>query len=138
MSRKGLIWDPRWLDLAVASKHAILLGKLARPGHAKANAYLSELFDDALRKSKDIHELNGLLQTMIRVQHAEATNSLVAMLTKHAKPKGKYQWGLYWIARLIPDLPKSAVPILEELLPTLHEKAIDELVEHVAALKNKP
>jgi hypothetical protein len=35
------------------------------------------------------------------------------------------------------ELPPEALPKIEELLPKLPEKAIDELMEHVRALKMK-
>ena len=135
--QKPISWDPRWLDLAVGLKNLQLVSTLARPGHAGANALLSEAFATNFKKSKVVNDCDWPLATMVRVQHPDAVSSLVAVLAKHATPKAKYTWGVYWVARLIPDLPKSAAPILEELLPTLHEKAIDELVEHVTALKNK-
>jgi len=135
--QKPVSWDPRWLDLAVGIKHLGLVSTLARPGHAGANAFLSEEFAATLKKSKSMHDCSLTLTTMVRMQHPDATSSLVALLTKYATPKSKYSWGLYWFGRLIPELPKSAVPVLEELLPILHAKAIDELVEHVTALKNK-
>lgn len=131
-------WDPRWLDLAVKLKQPVLLCRLARPKHAGANKLLSEFFAAAFQKSKSLHDCDDVLRTMIRVEHPDAAKNLMAVLTKHAGAKSKYNWGAYWIARMIPDLPKSAAPELEALLPTLHEKAVDELVESVQILKNKP
>jgi hypothetical protein len=130
-------WDPRWLDLVVKLKLSELVHTLARPGHAAANKLLSELFTAAFPKSKSLHDCDDVLRTMVRVQHPDAAKSLMAILSKHAGAKSKYNWGAYWIARMIPDLPKSAAPELEALLPTLHEKAVDELIEAVQMLKQK-
>ncbi len=130
-------WDPRWLDLAVSLKNLELVGTLARPGHAGSNALLSEEFAAAFKKSKAIHECYGLLATQVRVQHPDATDNLLAALEKHASAKTKNNWVGFNICRLIPDLPKSAIPRLEELLPKLHEKVIDQLADYVAELKAK-
>lgn len=125
--------DPRWLDLAVEQKLVNLVQALARPGHAPALALLSTAFDSELNKSKDLHDAGMILRTMVRVQHPEATDSLIAVLTKHAKSA----WGWYWIAPLIVELPKEAAPKLEALLPTLPDKAVDQLIGYVTELKNK-
>lgn len=135
-SKEKITWDNRWLDLAVKIKHLPLVHHLARPNHAATNQYLTEAFAANLKSSKDLYDCHVILETMVRVQHPEATDAFVASLKKHAM--GKYNWGIYWIGRLIPDLPKSALPVLEELLPTLEEKAIDQLMDYVTALKNKP
>jgi len=39
---------------------------------------------------------------------------------------------------MIADLPRSALARIEELLPTLPDKMVDQLMEHVLALKDKP
>ena len=130
-------WDPRWLDVAVAIRDLELIETLARPGHAGANTLLSEEFAAAFKKSKAIHDIHSLLATQVRVRHPDATDNLLAALEKHASAKTKNTWVGYNICRLIPDLPQSAVPKLEELLPKLHEKVIDQLADYVAELKAK-
>jgi hypothetical protein len=125
--------DPRWLDLAVEQKLVDLVQALARPGHAAANDFLSTAFDTELNKSKDLHDAGMILRTMVRVQHPAATDSLIAVLTKHAKSA----WGWYWIAPLIVELPKEAAPKLEALLPTLPGKAVDQLIGYVTELRNR-
>jgi hypothetical protein len=125
--------DPRWLDVAIKQNQLNLVQALARPGHAAANALLSNAFTAELKKSKDIHDAGMILRTMVRVNHPEATDSLIAVLTKHAKTA----WGWYWIAPLIVELPKDAVPKLEALLPTLPDKAVDQLIGYLTELKNK-
>jgi hypothetical protein len=72
---------------------------------------------------------------MIHVQHPAATDSLIAAIEKHSK--GTHSYGLYWIANLIPLLPKEALSKFETLLPKLPEKAIDQLLDYVTQLKNK-
>jgi len=36
------------------------------------------------------------------------------------------------------ELPKEAAPKLEALLPTLPDKAVDQLIGYVTELRNKP
>jgi hypothetical protein len=127
--------DPRWLDLAVEQEHLSLVMALARPGHATVNGLLSRTFVEVLGKSKDLHDIAPVLQTMIRVEHPDATQAMLQTIEKHAKTS--HHWGFYWISRLIPQLPKSAVGELEQLLPKLPEKVIDQLLDYVTQLKNR-
>jgi hypothetical protein len=127
--------DPRWLDLAVGQRHMELVQALARPGHAAANKLLADVFDERLKKSKDLWEVSQVVQTMVRVQHPGATDATIAVINKHAK--GNQGYGLYWVGQLIPSLPKEALPKLEALLPTLPEKVIDQLLDYVTQLKNR-
>jgi hypothetical protein len=144
--------DPRWLDLAVAQSrqegtltlarpgsapgHLEIVMSLARSGHSAANKLLAEAFDDRFKKSKDLWECGQVLETMVRVQHPAATEAMIATIEKHAK--GNQGYGLYWIGRLIPQLPQEAAVKLEALLPTLPEKVIDQLLDYVTQLKNRP
>lgn len=132
---KGVQWDPRWLDAAIKVKNMEVVSEHARPNHAACNALLSEVFNESLKKSKDLYDCHESLETMVRIQHPGATDGVLAALKKHGG--SKLSWGVYWVGRLIPDLPKSAVGPLEELLPKLNDKVIDDLMQYVIALKNK-
>ena len=50
-----------------------------------------------------------LLQTMVRIQHPEAADALIAAL-KQTRQRTRYGYGVYWIGPLIPELPKEALP----------------------------
>ncbi|NUQ62338.1 MAG: HEAT repeat domain-containing protein [Pirellulales bacterium] len=129
--------DPRWLDLGVRLERFDLVQALAVPGHAKANDLLLKFFKQRLAKSVEDYELLGVLETMIRVRHPDATDAVVELIKKRAKAKRAY--ASYWLGHLIPRLPKDeALPKLEALLPTLPEKMIDELLDYVTELKNSP
>jgi hypothetical protein len=122
--------DPRWLDAAVDTGSIALVCSLARPGHSAANRLLSE----QLARAKNPQEL---LRTMVRIQHPDAIDALIAALKEQAKEKYHYYLG-YWYGPMIADLPRSALARIEELLPTLPDKMVDQLMEHVLALKDKP
>jgi hypothetical protein len=122
--------DPRWLDAAVDAGSVALVCSLARPGHSAANRLLSE----QLARAKNPQEL---LRTMVRIQHPEAIEALIAALKEQAEEKYHYYLG-YWYGPMIADLPRSALARIEELLPTLPDKMVDQLMEHVLALKDKP
>ncbi len=128
--------DPRWLDLAVDQEHLELVQALAIPGHAGANKLLSKSFEAQLKKSKDAWEMVNLLRTMVSVEHPEATDALVATITTHAK--GARGYYLYGLPPLVGQLPKSAVPKLEAILPDLPERVADQFVNYIAELKNLP
>jgi hypothetical protein len=127
--------DPRWLDLALELEDLELVKALARPGHAGANRKLINTFDEMLKKGTVSDEIANLLETIVRVQHPAATDSLIAVISKRAKSAGDD--ALYRFGRLIPRLPKESLPKFEALLPTLPEKAIDQLHDFVTQLKNK-
>jgi hypothetical protein len=128
--------DPRWLDVAVKLGHIGLVQSLARPGHAAANKLLEQAFAEKLKKTSNLHEALGVLATMVKVQHPTATDSFLTVLGKNTKAT-YWGWYTYYLGPLIPDLPKEALPRIEEALPKLPEKAIDQLLEHVQALKAK-
>jgi hypothetical protein len=123
--------DPRWLDVAVEGGHLDVVLPLARPEHAAANRFLSEQF---ATKNQRYHV--QILETMVRIQHPEATDAVVQTLTQSAKSTSD-AYVAYWIGRLIPDLPPAAAARLEALLPTLPEKTVDRLIGFVLELKQK-
>ncbi|MGE3406790.1 MAG: HEAT repeat domain-containing protein [Pirellulales bacterium] len=128
-------FDPRWLDLAVEQQELELVQALAKPGHAAAGEFLAHACAEMLNKLKSPWELSGILGTMIEMQHPAATDLLIAAIAKTTK--GTHAYGLYSLGQLIPHLPKSALPALEALLPTLPDKAVDTLLDYVTQLKNK-
>ncbi len=126
--------DPRWLDVAIEISHIDLVSLLAQPGNVAAGSVLMKSFDDGLAK-KSIHELMNSLAALVRIQHPEAADAVIKTIVKHSKGSN---YGLWWVGRLIPDLPKSAIPKFDALLASLPEKRIDELLDFVTQLKNKP
>jgi hypothetical protein len=125
--------DPRWLDCAVQIQHLGLVRHLARPGHAAAIAFLKETFDTLVKKAKSFDECYDVVAAMVRAAHPDATDAVIATLQKQTK--GDYY--AYWFARLIPELPKSAVPKLEAVIPTLGEKLADTLMDYIQQLREK-
>lgn len=126
--------DPRWLDLAVQLKHLGLVRQLIRPGHAGANAFLLATFQEQLKKAKNSHECHEVVAALIHAQHPEATDAYLAVLEKFAK---KADYFGYWFGSLIVDLPKSALPRLEALIPQLHDKVADNLLGYIQQLREK-
>ena len=126
--------DPRWLDVAIDIGHVELACALAKPGHVAAGKFLMKSFEERLAK-KDVHNFWVVLEAIVRIQHPEAVDAVIKAIVKYAK-SGTY--GLWWIGRLIPELPKSAIPKLEAMMPELPEKRVDEVLEFVTQLKNKP
>lgn len=125
--------DPRWLDAAVAAGSIELVHQWARPNHPATNKFLS----DQLAKIKKPHEAHHILRTMVDIAHPGAADALIDILKKAAK-ETHFSYYNYWYGKMIADLPRSALPKFEELLPTLPEKMVDQLIESVLALKSKP
>ena len=126
--------DPRWLDVAVAARDMGLVRELARPGHAGLNAFLTENFAETIKKAKSRDECHDVVAAMIRAEHPEATDAFIAAFEKQKKNNDYYA---YWFTRLIPDLPKSAIPRLEALVPTLGDRAADSFLEYLQQLRAK-
>jgi hypothetical protein len=110
-----------------------LVCKLARQGHEKAERFLSE----QLATLKEPHERSQVLRAMVRIGHPDAADALIGILKEQAKSTSYFYYS-YWYGPMIAELPKSALPKFEELLPSLPEKMIDQLMDSVVALKNKP
>lgn len=127
--------DPRWLDLAVTDGDLEFVLTLARPGHAGSNQFLRRQLSEKLKKSKDYHLAGRILQSMVHMLHPDATDATIELISAYAKSS---QSSYYWIAPLIEQLPKEAAPKLEALLPGLPDKVVDQLLDHITELKNKP
>ena len=125
--------DPRWLDAAVQIRHVGLVCRLIRPGHPAANAFLKETFDDLVRKPKALHECHTVVASMVYGRHPDATDAVIAAILSQKKA----DYFADWFARLIPELPKSAVPKLEALIPTLGERSANSLIDYLQQLKEK-
>lgn len=126
--------DPRWLDLAVKAKNLTLVRQLLVPGHALANAFLKETLSETLKKARQPQDCYEVMACMIRAAHPEATDAFLAVLDKFGK-KTDY---LAYFPGLIVGLPKSAIPRLEALLPSLNEKVADSLLGFIQELREKP
>lgn len=137
--RENLKWDPRWLETAVRIGDRSLVCELVRPDSAAAKKFLFEEFNALLSQSKGndaLNELYSILKAMVLIQHPKSVECMVATLDKFASGRSHYYYN--WFAQLIYDLPKSAVPELEKVLPKLEGKAGDELANAILSLKVKP
>jgi len=131
-------WDSRWLDLAVKKQSSVMVSIFIRPGHAAANTFLSKTFSREFPSFKSFLESSRLLSNMVFAEHPDATAAVVSVLSRLGGKKCKDFWGAYLMCQLIAKLPKSAVPALEELIPSLHERIVDGILEAVNELKQKP
>jgi hypothetical protein len=127
--------DPRWLDVAVGLEDLQLIGRLIRPGHAAANAYLSKTFAEQFKKAKQMHEFHDVVAAMVRAAHPDATDAVIATLEKFGDKTGYYG---YFLGHLVADLPKSALPRLEALIPKLPDRVADSLLVFMQQLRDKP
>jgi hypothetical protein len=126
--------DPRWLDVAVRLEDLQLIGRLIRPGHAAANAYLSKTFAEQFKKAKQMHECHDVVSAMVRAAHPDATDAVIATLEKFGDKTGYYG---YYLGHLVADLPKSALPRLEALIPKLPDRVADSLLGFMQQLRDK-
>jgi hypothetical protein len=126
--------DPRWLDVAVTLGRLDILRHLGRPGHAPSERFLDEAFEKALQSSKTLRDCYEVVATMAHVHHPRATDAFVAAAEKHG---GKADYDAYWFVRMIPELPVSALPRLEALVPKLNDRVADAFVTHLQQLREK-
>jgi hypothetical protein len=125
--------DPRWLDLAVKIGDLGLVLAAGRPGHAGTEHFLLQQFETAL-KSKNFGNVFDPLAAMVHLQHPKATGSLI---TAYEKTIGKPSAPTYWFYHLVPQLPKSAIPALEAVTPKLKDRAADQWLDAIQALREK-
>lgn len=129
--------DPRWLDAAIEQDELETVQALARPKHKGAIAYLSQTMDAGLKKKgSDLdYGLTNVLDTMVQIKHPDVVDYYVAALEKMGRSK-RYYYG-YWLLRLVPELPISALAKIEAIVPKLNERIVDELVPCLEQLKAK-
>jgi hypothetical protein len=127
--------DPRWLDAALDADQPDLIRRLARPDHPATNRYLAKQLAEFIKK-KEIHQVHLVLETMVRIQHPDATEAVLDALKREAAAAHYGYYG-YWLSNLISQLPVNAVPKVEALLPSLPEKMVDQLMDALLTLKNK-
>jgi hypothetical protein len=132
---KDLELDPRWLDAAIESDDLQLVQVLARAKHKPTWEYLSKWMDAMLKKRDFDYQCSHVLETMIRTEHPQVTEYYVATLKKIADGRASHY--AYWLARLIPSLPKSAGPQIEAVLPTMNDKVVNQIAPFIAELQAK-
>ncbi len=126
--------DPRWLDLAVRVKHLGLVHAVGRPGNPAAEAFLEAAFDMAFEKAKDPDSVRLVVTVMVRLGHPKATDALIAASEKTV---GKAGGHFYWYCQLVPELPKSAIPRLDAVVPKLKDREADHWVAAIQQLRAK-
>jgi hypothetical protein len=126
--------DPSWLDVAVQMKHLGLIRLLIRPDHAAANTFLKKTFSETFAKAKQLQDCQEVVDCMIHAQHLEATDAAVAVIEKFGKKTDYYGF----FVNLLADLPKSALPRLEALVPHVSDRMSDTLLGAIQQLRAKP
>lgn len=127
--------DPKWLDVAVELKDFELAIALARPDHPAALKFLARGVEEMLKNATLPYDFPHVLGAVVHLPHPAATDWVIAAINKCVTSSSIQ--GLYWLVRLIPDLPREAVPKLDAFLATAPEKVIDQLLDYVTQLKNK-
>ena len=129
--------DQRWLDLAVRMKHLALVDALYRADrpHPGAQAVAKAAFDEAFAKAKGQDRIEDPLSVLVHVGHPEAAACLAA---SYERTVGKANASTYWYTYLILQLPKSAVPVLEAVIPKIKDqREADRFAEAVQELREK-
>ena len=126
--------DPRWLDLAVRLKHLSLVNAIGRPGHVPTEAFLLASFEAVRTATKTQDQARDVVAAMVHLKHPAATDALIATYEKSIGKANSYS---YWYHHLVPDLPKSAVPQLEALVPRLKDREADGWLRAIEELREK-
>lgn len=133
---KALPLDPKWLDLAVQIENFELIAELGRPGHEAQNAFLKKAFEATQSKktTKKTYECQSVVSAMVKVQHPDATDCLIEAVSKADKKAFWYSYCYEW---MVPDLPASAIPKLEAMIPTLPERDTNRWLDRIEQLRVK-
>jgi hypothetical protein len=82
-----------------------------------------------------VDECYQVAAAMARASHPEATAAFLACMDKVlAKKSHYYTCGMLG---LIPELPKTAIPKIEALVPKLPERLADSVVGYLQQLRDK-
>lgn len=130
--------DPRWLDEAVKLNDLDLMIHLAVPGHKGLNKALVTEIDSELAKKKwdPSHMLDDVLEAMIQINHPDLVPKIITVVERfNSSPKD--WWGQYFLARVIPKLPATAIEPLEAMIPKINEKLLDSFVGPLEELKQR-
>lgn len=127
---RASIWDPRWLEAAIAADDLDAVTELATVSSSSLNEYLEAKVVSLLKKSARVYEIRNVVAVMIRIGHPQATDAWIQGVQKlNSKSSG---YGLYWLTQLASELPKSEVAKIEAILPTLPDSAADDIVAALA------
>ena len=119
-------WDPRWLDLAIDLDATDLVFRCLRPKHPRVLDWLRAQ-DDA---GKD-HETRAL-EALIRLGAPDALDRFVAKVEDPARQKAWHRWYLF---RLAPSFPPSALPRFEALAAKLPDNLTLHWLEAIEPLR---
>jgi hypothetical protein len=108
-------WDPKWLSAAIKQDDLAAVASLATKKDRVLHAYLEKKLVQFLDKSSKHYEVKNVLAVMIRTDHPKVTEYWIDAVRKLAKKNQTY--GMYWITRLIPQLPAAAGPKIEKIFP---------------------
>ncbi|MBI3465440.1 MAG: hypothetical protein HY000_20650, partial [Planctomycetes bacterium] len=130
--------DPRWLDAAIAAADLQLTLTLARPNHAGCSEFLLKAFNSEINaKAVEFAPLVRVLEALVAIEHAAATDCFLRTLQKAAAPKRAF-YGTYFLLQMIPKLPREAAGKIESVLPSLPDKVVDEVLAYLQQVKAKP
>lgn len=130
--------DPRWLEAALQIKDKDVILTLATKPHPGVQAFLTEYVDNELRKTtwNPGYSLDSVFETMIRIQHPDLVTKLIQVLELACHAAQQYWWA-YYLIRLIPRMPESAIAPLEALIPKIREQLQDSFVGFLDELRQK-
>lgn len=130
--------DPRWLDEAIKLDDLTVILVIAEYPHQGVWKFLSDYVDTELKKStwNPSHVLDDIIACMIRTEHPEVVDKMLAILTRTNKSK-TIGYLSYSLNRHIPNLPATAIEPLEAMIPEINEKMVDIFVSSLDALKQK-
>jgi len=134
LSVPELPYDARWLDHAMSLGRLSIVHALAPPGHPGAQAFAMKAFEAALKKAKSPEDVHEELIGLIRLQHPGATEAFFAALAKRGK---KATYHHHWFTRLVPRLPKDAIPRLEEMVAAMPENEANHWLDAIQELRTR-
>ena len=88
------------------------------------------------RKPKQLHECHDVVAGMVRAATSGGDRRATSPSSRSSARNADY-FG-YWFGHLIVDLPKTALPRLEALIPKLNERVADSLLGYIQQLREKP
>ncbi len=125
---ESIVWDSRWLDAAVRAKARLLVCRLVRHGDQTAIDYLLRCC-----KKTSGQELYLMLLGLMQAGYPDVTDMLIQAIQNTLKLRSFYERNR--LMKLVRLLPPESLPAIEDFVGTLPENALEEMLGHIAELK---
>jgi hypothetical protein len=127
----GFVWDPRWLDAAIAADAQPIVYWMARPNHQASVDYLLNQTG-----SKQSFDVSLTVRALARCQYPKVTEYFLDQVARKTKGARYLDYELQMLLASARHLPLADLPQLDAFAAKLDEKFVDPFLEAIASLRS--